>query len=493
MLQYVIAALLSLVPAGLLHAAVIRGVVVENLTGKPLARTPVRLEPIGGTPGSGKTVRANSLGVFEFNALPAGAYIVKASREGFLPLEFGQKRWNSAGMPAVIEQEASAFLNIRLIRQSAITGMVVDENDVGIAGFDVIAYRKTEPPQRAAQATTDERGIYRLHGLDPGTYVVSTAGTADENGAYLPTFSRETVSLTAARTVDLFPDQEAGRMDVRPLPGQLFRVVVGVESTILDVEITITLSSVMGRKTVKGSGFVFTGLVAGEYEVSAQQGDVHGAVQRVSLARDAQITLVLPQPPIQVLVAGGDSGELRVRRKDLAGAGPAFLVPLVGGRAILPRGHWELMLIPSAGSHVSGVSPRSANPSSRADCWNEIYPAGSTFVRFSVSSGASAIHGVVKDAAGQFKSAGDAVSGVPVYLEPYEPLSRKRVGDLRIVRTDVRGQYRFEGLAPGSYRILSTFEYLAPDVETMDIARALPVTIDTRNELSRDLDLYVIQ
>ena len=493
MLQYLIVPLLALLPASVLHAAVIRGVVVENLTGKPLARTAVRLDPVGGTPGSGKTVRANSLGVFEFDALPAGAYVVKASRQGFLPLEYGQKRWNSAGMPAAIAQDASLFLSIRLIRQSAITGMVVDDNDVGVAGFDVVAYRKTEPPQRAAQATTDDRGIYRLHGLDPGTYVVSTAGAADENGAYLPTFSRETVSLTAARTVDLLPDQDAGQMDIRPLPGRLFRLAVGVDSPIPDVEPTITLSSVMGSKTVKGSGFVFTGLVAGEYEVSAQQGDSQGAVQRLSLARDAQVTLVLPQPPIQVVVSGADSGELRVRRKDLAGAGPAFVVPLVGGRAILPRGHWELMLIPSAGFYVSGVSPRSANPWSRADCWNEVYPAGSPFVRFTVSSGASAIHGVVKDAGGQLTSAGGAVSGVPVYLEPYDPQARRRVGDLRMVRTDMRGQYRFEGLAPGAYRILSTFEYLAPDAETMDAARALPVTVDTRNEFTRDVDLYVIQ
>src|ERR1017187_7069734 len=138
MLKYV-ALLLTLLSGSVLHAAVIRGVVVENLTSKPLARTTVKLDPIGGTPGSGKTVRANSLGVFEFNALPAGAYIVKASREGFLPLEYGQKRWNSSGMPTVIEQEASVFLNIRLIRQSAIAGMVVDKNDVGVAGFDGVA------------------------------------------------------------------------------------------------------------------------------------------------------------------------------------------------------------------------------------------------------------------------------------------------------------------------------------------------------------------
>src|SRR4051794_27073259 len=98
MFKYVLAPLLTLVAGSVLHAAVIRGVVVENLAGKPLGRTTVRLDPIGGTPASGKTVRANSLGLFEFNALPAGAYIVTASREGFLPLEYGQKRWNSAGM-----------------------------------------------------------------------------------------------------------------------------------------------------------------------------------------------------------------------------------------------------------------------------------------------------------------------------------------------------------------------------------------------------------
>jgi len=78
-------------------------------------------------------------------------------------------------------------------------------------------------------------------------------------------------------------------------------------------------------------------------------------------------------------------------------------------------------------------------------------------------------------------------------LEPYEVNLRKRAGDLRVVRTDMRGQYRFEGLAPGSYRILSTFEYLSPGVEAMDLAGAMPLTMEARTEVSRDLELYVIQ
>ena len=100
MLKYLLAPLFATV----LHAAVIRGVVVENFTSKPLARAAVVLEPVAGTPGAIKSIRANTLGVFEFDSLAAGAYVIKASRKGFMPLEYGQKRWNSAGRPLTIEE-----------------------------------------------------------------------------------------------------------------------------------------------------------------------------------------------------------------------------------------------------------------------------------------------------------------------------------------------------------------------------------------------------
>src|SRR5579863_3627341 len=99
-----------------LHAAVIRGIVTENLTGSPLARTVVQIQPIAGTPGTSKTIRTGDRGSFEFTGLAAGAWILKASRPGYLPLENGQRRWNSAGFPLILTGEDAPFVSLRLQR-----------------------------------------------------------------------------------------------------------------------------------------------------------------------------------------------------------------------------------------------------------------------------------------------------------------------------------------------------------------------------------------
>src|SRR5579863_562184 len=92
-----------------LRAAVIRGSVVENLTGNALARALVTAQVIGGSSEAAVSARTTDSGGFEFGPLPAGAYIVRASRRGFLPMEFGQRQWNSAGTPVVLEKDAAAF------------------------------------------------------------------------------------------------------------------------------------------------------------------------------------------------------------------------------------------------------------------------------------------------------------------------------------------------------------------------------------------------
>jgi len=360
-----------------LHAAVIRGVVVENFTSKPLARAVVSLQPVGGTPGGMKSKRANSHGVFVFDRLAPGTYIVKASRDSFMPAEYGQERWNSAGMPVVVEESARIFLDIRLLRYSAINGTVVDENDEGLPGHEVLAYRNPKAPELMAHSTSDDRGVYRLHGLEPGTYVVRTAGNQSDEGSYLPTFSKETGKLDQARTVDLFPDQEANDMDVRPLPGRLYSLGATVNPQAPDV--SITLVSEMGRRTVAGPSYRFTHLPPGEYELFAQSPaepapgkEFAGAYQRISLAADAGVSLLLRSPSgLAVLGAPANaSGEIRIRLADLAGTGPSSVLSVQNGTATIPIGRWEIMLQPPAGYYVSGASPsRSPNaPPSAARC-----------------------------------------------------------------------------------------------------------------------------
>jgi hypothetical protein len=153
----------------MLCAAVIRGYVVENQTGNPLARAVVTLQPVQGIPGGAQTVRTDSYGAFAFSSLPAGAYMVRVSKVGFLATEYGQKRWNAAGTPIALTADGGAVVAIRLPRYGAITGTVVDENDVGLVEHRVAAYRDSQPPVLGSSAISDDRGVYHLHGLAPGT------------------------------------------------------------------------------------------------------------------------------------------------------------------------------------------------------------------------------------------------------------------------------------------------------------------------------------
>jgi hypothetical protein len=65
---------------------------VENQTGKQQARAVVTLHPVQGTPGGTQTVRTDSYGAFAFSSLGFGAYVVRVSKAGFMPTEYGQKR-----------------------------------------------------------------------------------------------------------------------------------------------------------------------------------------------------------------------------------------------------------------------------------------------------------------------------------------------------------------------------------------------------------------
>jgi len=62
-----------------------------------------------------------------------------------------------------------------------------------------------------------------------------------------------------------------------------------------------------------------------------------------------------------------------------------------------------------------------------------------------------------------------------------------------MVLTDTRGQYKFQGLAPGDYNILATFEYQSPDFETMSMARPQSVYVREASDAQLDLDLFVLR
>ena len=207
--------LVLLTAAGAIQAAIIKGTVVENETGKVLARTLISIQPIPGTQGPSGSVRTNTYGAFEFIDVPAGGYVIRAARRGFMPAAYGQKNWRAAGQPVFVDKDQAVNLMLRLNRFSSISGVVVDENDVGLPEHEVIAMSNTRPPRMLQKAQADDRGVYRIAGLEPGTYLVRTLARQFEDGGYVPTFHRETARVEEAGTVDTVLDSETTNIKVQ--------------------------------------------------------------------------------------------------------------------------------------------------------------------------------------------------------------------------------------------------------------------------------------
>src|ERR1019366_1039584 len=161
---------------------------------------------------------------------------------------------------------------------------------------------------------------------------------------------------------------------------------------------------------------------------------------------------------------------------------------LSNGMAQLVKGRWQLMLGPSAAYVASDFRGlRGERPEgSRADGWNEITVNSSCSVRIVVSDKPGGVHGTATT------GAHEPAGGVPVFLEAYDEVTHKRVVDLRSTRTDMQGQYSFAGLAPGTYRLVSTFEYQSPLTGDIDAMRPRVFQVEEGRDQQQDLDVWVI-
>src|SRR5215470_17681892 len=118
-------------------------------------------------------------GSFSVEGLAPGAYTISVSAEGYI-VDSGLL--NEDGKPIFYRPGDTAI--IRMIKGGVITGKVTDAQGQPLIQAPVTAVRLRDERGRAAGAVsrisrgmgssqTDDRGIYRLYGLQPGAYVVS--------------------------------------------------------------------------------------------------------------------------------------------------------------------------------------------------------------------------------------------------------------------------------------------------------------------------------
>jgi hypothetical protein len=235
--------------------ATIRGVVVASDDSRPLRRVTVRVSAADQR--EQRSVSTDLSGRYEIADLPAGRYMVSASRAGFVTISHGQTRPNEMGRPIEVRDgQTVERINFALPRGAVITGRIVDEYGEPVAGASVQPMQmryvngRQQPMMSGGMGgmfQTPDTGEFRVWGLAPGEYLIQANL---QNGGPFETDDRAGYSTT------YYPNASV------PSEAQMVRVEVG--QTISGIEIMlsptrtarITGTTVDSRGEPLRSGFV---------------------------------------------------------------------------------------------------------------------------------------------------------------------------------------------------------------------------------------------
>jgi hypothetical protein len=489
-----------------LRAGTVQGVVVENASGRTLARTVVRLDPVAKSGGTARPMntRTGLTGSFTFPTVSPGIYILSSTRDGYFPTAYGQRLPIGHGTPLEVTEDSKLFTELRMRHMGAITGRVLDENGVGAVGVQVVCYQARLPLRTAGHAITDDRGVYRIHGLEPGRYWVrSAAQKLEDSSGWLPTFGPQVRESHDARMHAATVDTDTTDADISPDPGTLFSLGGTITCGASDLKppppIIVTLSSETGRRetqTTCAESYRFDNLAPAAYEVLAtQQGVPYAGFTELYLDHDSDAVniQVLAFPDLRFETLRSDHKGLlnlplhvTARRQDLSETDTPR--EITTSPVTLPPGHWGMRARVAVGQYVdnilnNGVPPRRKVESSD---WFEVFipSRSSNDVWILVSNQTGQIKGTVKwrDQTGP---------GVPVFLWPVAEAARRSLGGPRQVLTDAKGEFQFGSLPAGDYRLLASFDINEIDEEVLELSRAITVHADVSQAATTELQVWV--
>ena len=434
----------------------------------------------------------DSSGRFSFVSLPSGAFLLRAQKQGYAESRYGQRRFKGAGTPIVVEADSAYSAVIRIAKFGAISGEVLDENRLGLPGVAVYAYRSGTPLKMVGGAPSDDRGVFRIAGLEPGKYLVRTAPRElEDREGLLPTFFGQSARAQTARTVEVRLEEESGNVIIEPLRGRL-SAVVGTLSAAVSAEVELHLDTGKREQRVEAGGqFTFDQLAPGEYELFAKAEGQAGYLKFV-LAKELESVVVdlgpAPQLRVKCEERNGNGFDPRrialfARQKDRPAETAAERVSC-GQAAILGPGLWEIAAAPPADLYVFGLRGSGDGLTTSQTFEVRLMPGQVRDLTIIVSTRPAKLDGTVTMADGT------PAIGAPVYLIPVDAELAVRVGGMRTARTDQNGEYHFVGLAPGRYEIVASFD---PQAETLVAGQGTTVRLEEGKEESVRIRLAEIE
>lgn len=267
-----------------------------------------------------RRVTTDDEGYFRLTRLPPGHYAITASAEGYLHAT--ARASERPTQPRDIYFQPGASVNITLQKGGVITGRVTNAEDRAVVAVTVTLEYVRDGYDRTIAAAwvekevwTDDRGVFRVFGLRPGSYLVRAGGRGQQYRGvsphdsdaptYYPSAKRETASEVRVRA-----GEEATGIDIRYL-GERGYAIRGVVTGANDFKRApnLKLTRLPGggqagfsfaRVEENSIKFDFEGLADGEYELSAAReasDDDDGAAS----------------PPRRVTIDGADVNGIELR------------------------------------------------------------------------------------------------------------------------------------------------------------------------------------
>ena len=480
------AALVWVMVAPSLGAAVLTVMVVDNRTSRPLARAQVRVEPLGRMAISAWTDRG---GVVTLQGLAPGAYMVRAERAGFAPRTYGQRRFGEPGTPIVLDADGHFTAEMRLARLGAVSGEVVDENEVGLPDVSVTALTLGEPPKAVATVRTDDRGMFRIAGLAPGRYLVRTGAKPLAGGAgLLPTYYGQTASAARAALVAVRLDEEVERIRIRPLEGRLARLSGRLLGGTAERALLLSDGGVREAPVAAGGRFEFAELEPGAYVLLAEGGGRSGYAEFTLGEQDASVTLEMgPAPVVELLCLAPEGGNPDLRAVSLfarrkGGEGATQRVQC-GERAAWEAGRWELGVLTPGDSYVAAIlEAESRSPLAEL----RLLPGTATALHLFVSGNPASLEVRVRTPEGL------EAAGAPVWLRAADAELAQRVGGIRAAQADQQGRCSFLGLPPGRYELVASYQLRAQAGVDWPAGGGTAVVLERGRQTTVELPLTVV-
>ena len=298
-----------------LATGTIKGRVVAD-DGRPVVNASLMAQAVNGQP-SIRPAQVDSEGNFSFDDLPVATYIIFAVAPGYIDEAMSTGDPNDWPRHLIGSQ-----LKIKMIRGGVITGKVTNSKGDPIVGVPVRAVALNNPSWSPTDflgtggAESDDRGVYRIYGLKPGSYVVNAGGPgqfglATSNGfdldvpTYYPSANRDTAIPVAVRSGD-----ETTGIDIKYSGAEGHRIsgfvqgAANVGPSAANGAIAIVLSPA-GTQSVlsmaiaspldQRRAFGFNGIADGEYDLFAafqtgQQSDASLVATRRVTVRGGDVT-----------------------------------------------------------------------------------------------------------------------------------------------------------------------------------------------------------